>query len=168
MKGVRLDWIALVVAIVAAVFSGLQWLETRELRQLTFGAALSFEINTLAGKHRLGIGVRNAGPGVARIQTVTFYLDGKLADDMVDTLETAGFDTDRDEGIELDRGDFLAPNEIVWLIDYRPKSREDGQRASALIENRVQVAIDYCATTGACTRICSDSAGCPVQQSPRR
>jgi hypothetical protein len=163
MSGQRLDWIAIAVAVLAALFSGLQWWETRDWRKLTFAAALSFEIDTLAGRH-VGMGVRNAGPGVARIQTVTYYLDGKPVEDIGNAFENAGLDSDRDEGVDLDSGDLLTPGQIAWLIDYRPKNREDADRARDLVDAHIQVAINYCTIYEACMRACSDFVGCPVQQ----
>jgi hypothetical protein len=154
--------LSLLVAAVAALFTGLQWHEAREQRRLQAGAALSFEINTLAPKHRLGIGVHNAGPGVAHIQDVRYYVDGKVIEDADSVLQALGIENQRDEGIDLEHGDSLAPNDIVWLIDYRPKGRADEERVSQILENRVRVAIAYCTADGECPTACSEVSGCPV------
>jgi hypothetical protein len=161
-KSLRVDWIALAVATAAAVFSGLLWLETRSQGHPRFETAMSFDIDTLAGKHRFGIGVRNSGPGVAHVQSVTYYLDGAPIDDVSDTLEEVGLDSDRDTGVDVGPGDFIAPNDVVWLIDYSPRSREEEQRVAELFERRMQVAVEYCDANDVCRRICTKPNGCPM------
>jgi hypothetical protein len=168
MKTLRVDWIALAVAIAAAAFSGLQWFQTRSSRQAGFDTRLSFDVDTLAAKHRLGIGVRNVGPGVAHIQEVTYYLDGNPVEEIGDTLEDIGLDSDRDSGIDLGAGDFIAPNDVIWLIDYSPGSREEEHRVIELFEHRLQVAVEYCDANDVCRRICTKAKGCPVSAAPRQ
>ena len=162
MKTLRVDWIALAVAIAAAAFSALQWMEMRSNRSPRFESTLSFDVDTLAAKHRLGVGVRNSGPGVAHIQEVTYYLDGNPVEEIADTLEDIGLDTDRDNGIDLGPGDFVAPNDVIWLIDYSPRNREEEHRVADLFEHRLQVAVEYCDANDVCRRICSRSKGCPA------
>ena len=168
MKTLRVDWIALAVAIAAATFSGLQWFQMRSSRQPGFDTTLSFDVDTLAAKHRLGIGVRNAGPGVAHIQEVTYYLDGNPVEEIADTLEDIGLDSDRDNGIDLGPGDFIAPHDVIWLIDYGPRGRDEEHRVTDLFERRLQVAVEYCDANDVCRRICSKSKGCPVSAAPRQ
>ena len=144
----RIDWLALIVSCTAAAFSGLQWYEAHEMRQLQFNAAVSFDIDTEEAKRRIGIGLRNSGPGVAHIQAVEYYFDGRPVADISDTLSKMGLDTDRDEGEDIGDGDFLGPNgTTLWLIDYRAKSKSDEDHAVDLIENRTRVAVTYCTAT---------------------
>jgi hypothetical protein len=157
---VRVDWIALVVSIAAVGFSGLQWYETKKGTQLANSAALGFEIDTQLEKNRYGIGVRNAGPGVARIRAVAFYVDRKKVDDLVDVMEAAGLDSQRDYGVELDVGDALAPGDTNWFVNYRPRNKQDGDKAETFIEDHLQVAVDYCTANGECSRMCSQAGGC--------
>jgi hypothetical protein len=163
----RLDRIALVVSIVAALFSALLWLETRRQSHAQFGAAVTFDIDTLTRKHRLGIGLRNAGPGVAHIQSVSYFLDRKPVEDISDALEREGFDPDRDTGVDLDHGDLIPADDVIWLIDYSPRNRAEELKASALMEHRLAVAVEYCDANDACARVCSEPDGCPSETSGR-
>jgi len=162
----RLDWLALVVSFVAAGFSGLQWYEAREQRELQSSASLAFDIDTQESKHHYGIGVRNSGPGVAQFRSIEYYFDGRAVGDISETLSKMGVDTDRDDGIDIEKDDFLAPGETIWLIDYRSKNKADESHLVDLFENRTQVAVTYCTATGRCSRICSETVGCPVNKKP--
>lgn len=162
----RADWAALAISFVAAGFTALQWYEAREQRELQTTASLSFDIDTQQSKHHNGIGVRNAGPGVAHFQSIEYYFDGRAVRDISETLSAMGVDPERDEGIDLEKGDFLAPGEAVWLIDYRSNNKADESHLADLFENRMQVAITYCTASGRCSRICSETVGCPVQRAP--
>lgn len=165
----RVDWPALVISIAAVGFSAAQWYEQSEQRYLQYDVALSFELNT-AGIHRYGIGVKNAGPGVAFIQDVTYYIDGKPIkfDDLVDALEDNGIDTDKLNEKELLRGDTLTSGETAWIFDYRARGPAAEERATNLFENRVQVAVSYRARNGRVGRICSTAPdpGCPFSAAP--
>ncbi len=157
----RIDWIALIVSVLAATFSGLQWFEARQQRQLQFAATLVFDIETeLVTRRRAGIAVRNVGPGIARIRSVTYYLDGKELDDPLDGLAQAKLDPDRDEGVVLGLGDSMAAGEIDWLMRYPIRHRDEEKRATDLVENRLQIAVDYCSAGGNCARACSVLGGC--------
>ncbi|HKT73977.1 MAG TPA: hypothetical protein VJQ47_13880 [Steroidobacteraceae bacterium] len=98
----RIDWVALVLSIAALVISALQWYETRRGGQLASAAALAFQIDTELATHHYGFGVKNAGPGVARIRDVMFYVDGKPVDDLTPAEEAAGLDSARDFGVDLE------------------------------------------------------------------
>ena len=52
----RADWTALIISFIAAGFTGLQWYEAREQRELQSIASLSFDIDTQESKHHYGIG----------------------------------------------------------------------------------------------------------------
>jgi hypothetical protein len=70
--------VATVFAGLAAAFTGLQWREARQQRQQQFDSTLVFDIDTELSQRRAGIAIRNVGPGIARLSSVTYYMDGKV------------------------------------------------------------------------------------------
>jgi predicted naringenin-chalcone synthase len=162
MSSVSADRVALAVSIASAVFAGaaavtacFQAWDAHQLLRRQFATSVSFAINTQAGRHRLGIGIENAGPGVARIKSVSYYVDGKLTNEIADDLEKLGMDPSRDEGFTL------GPGGVKWIIDYRGKTREDEQRIANLIADHVQVAVEYCDANEEYETQCSGDKGCP-------
>jgi hypothetical protein len=149
------DWIALAVSITALTFSGLQWLEARQQRWLANETYINFDIDTDPSQRRLGISVRNIGPGVARIHSVALYLDGKPIGSVDDALNQSKLDADRNHGISIDVDDVMAAQEIIPVIDYRPRDKGERDRASDLFENHLGVAVNYCAMNGRCDVGCS-------------
>jgi hypothetical protein len=165
------DWVAiafaiaaLVISAVAAIFTGLQWHEARQQRQQQFDSALVFDVDTELPQRRAGIAVRNVGPGIARISSVTYYMDGKVQEDPGDALEQERLEPRRDEGVDLDRGDSMAAGEIDWLVRYPIGRREEEERARDLFEEHLAIAVEYCSAGGNCTRLCSLPDRCPIEK----
>jgi hypothetical protein len=164
------DWAALAVSIIAAgialaaVMTSCNQSKDAHLQLLRqFSASVSFAINKQAGKHRLGIGIENAGPGVAHVKSVTYYVDGKRTEDISNELERRGMDTNRDEGETFGAHDYIGPGATKWLIDYRSKGPEDEQRVGNLILDHIQAAVEYCDANDKCERLCSEEKkdACP-------
>jgi len=155
--------IAAIIAAASAITSCTQAKDAHLQLQRQFEAHLSPAINTQASKHRVGIGVKNAGPGVAHIKTVTYYVDGKRTDDISQELEKLGMDTSRDEGETLGPQDYIGPGTTTWLIDYRAKGQEDELRVGNLILDHVRAAVEYCDANDKCERLCSEEKkdACP-------
>jgi len=161
-RALRPEWLALALSVVAALFSGMQWLATREAKPATYDTALDLQFGPLAARDELGIGLHNAGPGVAHIQSVSYYVDDKPIDDISDALDELGLDSGRDTGVDLDQGDFVVAHDVMWLIDYHARSRQEARLAADVLQRHVQVAVEYCDALGACRRICSKRRGCPL------
>jgi hypothetical protein len=84
---------------------------------------------------------------------------------------SAGFaaenlDSDRDGGFDLDPGDAMVAGETTWLVSYRFKGRDEGDRARDLFDNRLRIAVEYCAANGLCARVCSERGACPSPSAP--
>jgi hypothetical protein len=161
----RADWVAiaaLVISILAAIFTGLQWREARQQRQQQFDSTLVFDVDTELPQHMAGIAIRNVGPGIARVSSVTYYMDGKVQEDPGDALTQEKLDPNRDEGVALDRGDSMAAGEIDWLVRYPIRRRDEEERATDLFEEHLAIAVEYCAASGNCTTLCSLPGRCPM------
>ena len=57
--------------------------------------------------------------------SLTAYLDGKVLEDARDAFDRAKLDPDRDNGVDLDRGDSMSAGEIDWLVLYPFKGRDE-------------------------------------------
>ncbi|MBV9726092.1 MAG: hypothetical protein JO299_13100 [Gammaproteobacteria bacterium] len=154
---------AIIVLIGVLLAAGALWLTSGKSRPERFEAAVAFDIDTLARKHHLGIGLHNFGPGVAHIRSVTYYLDRDRIEDISDALEREGLDADRDTGVDLDHGDLVPPNDVIWLIDYSARSRAEELKVTDLMEHRIAIAVEYCDAQDECARLCSEADGCPAQ-----
>jgi hypothetical protein len=155
-------WIPTIISLVALGGTVAQWLEAREQRHQQFDAALAFEVDTIYEKNRSGIGIRNTGPGVARVKEVTYFVDRVPVpqEEMDSLVERAKLNPDRDDGIALDEGDPLAPGELVWLINYRSIGRAEEARARDFFDNHLTAQIEYCTPNGDCSKLCSTKGGC--------
>jgi hypothetical protein len=165
------DWVAIAIAIaalvistVAAIFTGLQWHEARQQRLQQFDSALVFDVDTEIPQHMAGIAVRNVGPGIARVSSVTYYMDGKMVEGAAGALEAERLNPDKDQGVDLDRGNSMAAGEIDWLVRYPIGRRDEEERARDLFEEHLVIAIEYCTAGGNCTRLCSLPDRCPVEK----
>jgi hypothetical protein len=155
-----LSWLAIIVSVAAAAFTGLQWIEARHQTQLANEASIGFDINTEPTQRRLGVSIRNVGPGVLTIRSITYYVDHKIVTDINDAVEKAQLDPDNDHGIDLEAGDPMAVGDKVWVLDYRTKRKEEIKRAADFIENHFSVGVDYCSANGKCRFTCSNDGSC--------
>ena len=163
---IPLDVIAISVAVLsavfagaAAVFAGLQWSDARELGRLSNEATVVVDVDSEPGRSKRGIIVRNAGPGIAHIKTVRYYVDGRLLTDINIPFDRfAGLDSSRLEEIEIN-GDAMSPNERQQILRF-DASKSEQVRAKEFFENRLNVTVAYCAAGGRCETVCSDRAHC--------
>jgi hypothetical protein len=164
MRGsIRWDLIAILISIGATIFAGLQWWEAHEQGRLANDATVNVDVDTDPAANRLGVAVRNSGPGVATIKSVTYYVDGKLISNIDDAVDLAKLDSNRLNEIEL-TDDAMGPGENVWVLRFTAK-KADQERAADFFEKHLNVAVKYCSAGGRCDTACADKT-CPVSQTP--
>jgi hypothetical protein len=155
----RLAWVAIIISIIAAAFTGLEWWDSHRQGQLASDATVTFDVDT---DNNLGFGVRNVGPGVAHIRSVKFYLDGKQIFDVDDVIDQAKLDSNRLLETEI-TDDYMGPGEIIWILKYRGR-KNDQDRAADLFENHLTASVEYCAAGGRCATECTERGKCLVGQ----
>jgi hypothetical protein len=155
----RFDVLAIAISLVAVLFSGLQWWEAREQRRLANDATVEVDVDTEPGRSKRGIIVRNAGPGVAHIKTVKYYVDGQLVTDINDSFDrVAKLDSRRLNEVEIN-GDAMGPLERQQILRFdATKSEQD--RAEDFFEGHLNVAVEYCSAGGRCGTVCADPKHC--------
>jgi hypothetical protein len=158
----RLGVIAIIVSVAASLFTGLQWWEARHQRQLNAQANIGIDIDTDLTQRRLGISIHNAGPGVASLRSIAYYVDHKAVNDSEfdDALIAAHLIPDHEVGLILDPNEPLAVGETDWLFDYRARGKDEKARALEFIENHLSIGISYCSLDGQCKAECSIAGAC--------
>ena len=160
------DWVPLVVSICAVIFTAAQWYESREQRLLANDAVVTFNIDTDPSEWKLGISIKNVGPGIATIHSVKFYVDRKLIGDPDDALDQAKLDSNRNHGVSLAVDEPVGPQETIPLIDYHARNKEERDRATDFFEKHMDVAVNYCTASGRCTDVCTQDKGCANLNKP--
>jgi hypothetical protein len=94
---ISLDVAALGVSLCAATLTGLQWHQASKQRRLQFDTVNGIEVDTDRSGRRLGISIRNVGPGVAFIHSAAFYVDRKLIGNLADAIDEAKLDSNVSE-----------------------------------------------------------------------
>jgi hypothetical protein len=156
---VRLDVIAIAVASFAAGFSGLQWWESRTQGRLASDATVAVDVDTEPGRSKRGVIVRNAGPGVAHIKTVKYYIDGALILDINEPfVRIAKLDSQRLGEVTIN-DDAMSPGTSQQILRF-DASKEEQDRAEDFFENHLNVAVAYCSAGGRCETVCADPQHC--------
>lgn len=151
---------ALMISVFALSFSGLQWYEARDQRLLAAHAAVTFLVDADATQKPLGVAIKNAGPGVAEIRSITYYVDRKKVKDLDEAFAMMHLDPDHNFGYQLDEDEPLAPGESLPLIDYRTKDKGELARAGDFIDTALAVEVYVCVRTGQCWLKCSYKDHC--------
>jgi hypothetical protein len=164
------DWrsalsaVSAVAAISAAAFAGIQALESRQERQqnaFLMRPSLDFFLQDDATEHQIGLATKNGGPGVARIKSVTFFVERKPMASGDAALKAGALDPDQDHGVELEEGDAIAVGETVWLLDYRSKVAKEREKFLDFLDDHLAVKIEYCTVPGSpCFSRCSTKGWC--------
>jgi hypothetical protein len=160
-KGIRpLEAVAVAISLMAAVFTGLQWKEARETRFLATKSSLDFYVYAEYEHTPLGVGIVNYGPAVATITSIEFFVGGKPVRDTAEALESAGFDSDKNWGVSVDKGGSIGVGETKWLVDYHTKNAMEAMKASVFVEEKLLVKVSYCSLGGECSTVCSRYGHC--------
>jgi hypothetical protein len=162
----RLDVIAIVVAVVAAlfaggatVFTGLQWWEAHEQGRLANDTTVAVDVDTEPGRSKRGIIVRNTGPGVAHIKSVRYYVDGQLVSDINGPFDRiAKLDSRRLDEVTIN-GDVMSPGERQQILRF-DASKSEQDRAEDFFEGHLNVTVEYCSAARRCETVCADQVHC--------
>jgi hypothetical protein len=148
---------SVLIALAASVSACIQAWDAHRQSRIANDASLGFDFDTDPGK-RLGIKLRNVGPGKVLINAVIYYVDNKPVADIGDVIVAAKFDAARFLQIDL-KDDWMGPGEVVPIFQYRP-STADRDRAEAFVEEHMEVAVDYCTVGQRCEVKCSERGHC--------
>jgi hypothetical protein len=153
-------WLAVGLSILAVAFSGLQWLEAHQQKSLSETPSVDFYIQDDDSNPHVGLAVTNSGPGIARIKSITFYVDRVPVEDSTEALRRGKFHENFDHGVQIDPGDSLAVGETIYLIDYKPKDKKELSKFIDFLDDHLAVNVNYCSIDGACRGRCSTKGRC--------
>jgi hypothetical protein len=156
----RLDFIAIAISLAAAVFTGLQWWDGHKLGRLANDATVVVDVDSEPGRSKRGIIVRNAGPGIAHIKAVKYYVDGQLIGDINEPFERiAKLDSHRLLEVTMN-GDAMSPGEKQQILRF-DASKSEQDRAEDFFESHLNVAVAYCSADDLkCETVCGDPEHC--------
>jgi hypothetical protein len=149
LKMTRAD-VAIVISILALGVTGWQAWDSHKQGVLANDATVKVDIDTEPGRNKLGVFVRNAGPGVAHIKTVKYYVDGKPITDINDAIDAAKLDSNRLDEIDIS-DDAMSPGQKQQILSFNARKSEQ-ERAADFFENRLNVAVDYCSAGRGCLK----------------
>ncbi len=158
---------AIVISLFAVIFTGLQWRESHN--QLLLAMKPSINILTETDPETsAGISIQNAGPGPAKIKSITYFVNKKPVADAEKALEFAKVPkiTDDVYTLELEEGDTLGVGQTEWLIKYAKKPRGKNQQEELdkfldFIDQDVAIQVEFCPVLGNdCAKKCSRTNWC--------
>lgn len=155
---------ALVISIVALVFTGLQEKDSHNQLLLSMKPSVDFEKDFDPDDNPVGISVGNEGPGPAVIKSVTYFVDKKAVGDvdkLVEFQELGDVVT-----YDFDEGDTLAVGQRHWLLSLATKVRGNDEKQELdefvdLINHHLAVEVKFCTVLpGDCYTKCSTKGWC--------
>jgi hypothetical protein len=159
--------IALLVSILALILTGLQWWKAHSQLLLSMKPTVDFTMSTDEDDPPVGMSIENAGPGPARIKSITYFVDRKEVGDVGKALEFGNLpDVEDIHTLDFDDGDTLAVGGTVWLVKYMKMAhrRKDAREPDALatfIEQHLAVEVEFCPVlSDNCYKRCSTKGWC--------
>lgn len=186
-----LDWTPPVVAIAAAVFSSLQWLDAhRQLQQAqealdqtkkqialsqrqyedSIRPLVMFDYEWDAEDSPMGLAIENRGTGPAILKSLTYYVDGRVVSGSEGAVDFARLEPSRIDYLDFDPDDPLGVGEKVWILRRANHVKRDLQADkpfSEFLQTRVAVLVEYCSLSGECHAKCSTGGMCGDAQASR-
>lgn len=159
-----LFWIPIAISVVALLLSWLQWRDNHQLALIQATARVSFETNEDTDDALVGIKIENAGPAVARLKDITYYVDRKPMDDQDQAIDNGKLKDVRT--FEFEEDDTLAVGETRWLLSKSTKVRsKEGRKElgqfTDFLDNHLAVEAEICSLiSGKCQTICSTEGWC--------
>jgi hypothetical protein len=164
MRDVTWGWVknevAIVISIVAVIFTALQWYEARDQKLLAIHPSVSLETDTDETERPLGVTLKSLGPGIAEIRSITYYVDRREAKDVDEAFRFGHLNPENNHPMELDENEPLGVGETVFLIDYRSKDKNELKRVADFLDNSLAVKVTYCSIAGQCWTKCSYKNHC--------
>lgn len=107
-----------------------------------------------------GLQIMNDGPAVARLKSITYYVDRKPVDDVDDVIDFGKL-----EGVttfQFNDNDTLAAGGREWLLSMSTKAKpKELEGFNDFLEHHVAVEVEVCSdVTGKCQTQCSQENWC--------
>ncbi len=159
-----LSVVAILISLGALLFSALQWHDAHSQLLLSMKPSVNFMNQNDPDEFPVGISIDNAGPGPAKIKSVTYFIDKKPVGDVDRATEFA--DLEDIQFLELEEGETLAAGGKEWLLKMskRPHSKEEQKELDNFIDvisHHLAVEVEFCPViSGDCGKKCSTKDWC--------
>jgi hypothetical protein len=156
--------LAIAISLVALCFSALQWHEAHSELLLSMKPSVNFTNEDDIDEGAVGISIDNAGPGPAKIKSVTYFIDKKPVGDVEKATDFTNVDDVH--FLELDEGDTLGVGAKDWLLKYskKPHGKKDQQQLDDfldVLDHHLAVQVEFCPVlNGECGKKCSTKGWC--------
>jgi len=169
VKKTTLDICAIIISIASAlialastVSTCILTLDAHRQNAIANDASLGFDIDTDEGSNKLGMTLRNVGPGKVHINAVSYYVDGKPVSGIEDAIIAAKLSSALLLPFDLE-DDWMGPGEATPIFKYTAlKSQQDD--AATFVEEHVAVAVNYCTIGNRCEIKCSERGRCGARK----
>jgi hypothetical protein len=147
------------IALAATVSTCILAWDTHRQNAIANDASLGFDIDTDESNKKLGVTLRNVGPGKMFVNSVRYYVDGQPVPTIEAAIAGAKLVAGRLRPIDL-TDEWMGPGETVKIFQYL--SRDDTDRAADFIEEHLAVSVRYCTIEQRCETKCSEKGKCGV------
>ena len=154
------DWAPLGISFVALVVALGQLVEQHSDAGLQMRPVVDFYTTTDTSEAKVGIQILNAGPGVALIRKITYFVDGKEVGDYSKGAAKSGTDESLVEFFDFDDGDSMAVNESRWILFRDSTNKKDLEKFSDFVDDHLAAQVTYCSIFGRCWVKCSTTGMC--------
>jgi hypothetical protein len=157
-------WFPIVISIASLLFSSLQWWDNHRFTIAQATPRVSFETSEDTDDPLVGIKIENAGPAVARLKDLTYYVDKKPMDDIDEAIDIGKLEDVHT--FEFNPDDTLAVGETRWLLSKSTKSSHKGDNKSVqqlidFLDKNLAVQAEVCSLiSGECWTVCSTEGWC--------
>jgi hypothetical protein len=159
--------LSIVIALVAAGFTGLQWRETHNQVLLTLKPHVDFDTEDEPDFPPVGIAIINEGPGPAVVKSLAFFVDGKRVKDLSEAEALGKISQDQVRYMEFEPYDVIPAGEKDWLVQYRkPRggkaNPKDAAHFADFIADHLAIEVKFCSVADetACWTKCSAKDRC--------
>jgi hypothetical protein len=166
-------WCALAISLLSAIFAGLaayftgqQWQEAHTQVLLAVKPSVDFFVASDPDDQPVGIAIENAGPGLAIVKSIIFYVDRKPVANADEVWKSYAKLTESElEYTVVDPDDALAVGKETWLIQFRRQragkpATKDIERFADFIDQNLAIEVRFCSIKGDCWTKCSDAGRC--------
>ena len=163
MRSSILTWAPIVISFIALGVSSYEFYDNHRRTIAQDTPRVEFEEDTDTDDSTIGLKIANLGSAIARLKSVTYYVDRKPIKSADDVLEAGKLD---DVGYyEFDDDSTLAIGEGEWLLKKSTKVKKGEQKDIDhfidFIDHHLAVGAEVCSiTTKKCETICSTDGWC--------
>jgi hypothetical protein len=150
---------ALTISIVSLAVASMSWWDSHNGMLYTNKPALGFYTEDDLSEPAVGIRLENGGPGVAYVQHLEYFIDGRDvgSDKNVPAAKLGG---DEVQPVEFDPEDPIGAGDKEWVYFRKTQNRKQLQEFADFVDDHLAIEVRYCSVDGRCWNKCSTAGKC--------